>query len=65
MAANAIIVHGCPDREEYYDPAAPSASNHHWLPWLANQANIPTRAGRDTCGLLRVRSKSAFVARIA
>jgi predicted alpha/beta hydrolase family esterase len=34
---NAIVVHGCPDREEFYDPAVPSASNHLWLPWLANQ----------------------------
>jgi len=35
--ANAIIVHGCPPREEYYDPAVPSPGNHLWLPWLAKQ----------------------------
>jgi uncharacterized protein len=34
---NAIIVHGKPGRTEYYDPAVPSSSNHHWLPWLAKQ----------------------------
>jgi predicted alpha/beta hydrolase family esterase len=34
---NAIIVHGMPGRDEYYDPAVPSASNHHWLPWLSKQ----------------------------
>lgn len=34
---NAVIVHGKPGRPEYYDPDLPSASNHHWLPWLANQ----------------------------
>jgi predicted alpha/beta hydrolase family esterase len=34
---NAIIVHGMPSREEYYDSAVPSASSHHWLPWLAKQ----------------------------
>jgi len=34
---NAIILHGGPSREEYYDPAAPSMSNAHWLPWLQGQ----------------------------
>jgi uncharacterized protein len=34
---NAIIVHGRPSRETYYDPALPSQSNSHWLPWLAQQ----------------------------
>jgi predicted alpha/beta hydrolase family esterase len=34
---NAIILHGRPDRAEYYDPAAPSMSNAHWLPWLQGQ----------------------------
>ena len=31
---NAIILHGKPTRDEYYDPANPSESNSHWLPWL-------------------------------
>lgn len=31
---NAIILHGGPSKEEYYDPAMPSMSNAHWLPWL-------------------------------
>ena len=34
---NAIIVHGMPPKEEYYDPTAPSASNAHWIPWLSKQ----------------------------
>ena len=34
---NAIILHGKPDREEYYDPKAPSMSNAHWIPWLQGQ----------------------------
>jgi uncharacterized protein len=34
---NAIIVHGMPGKEEYYDCNAPSGSNHHWLPWLQKQ----------------------------
>jgi predicted alpha/beta hydrolase family esterase len=34
---NAIILHGGPDREEYYNPKAPSMSNAHWLPWLQAQ----------------------------
>ncbi len=34
---NAIIVHGMPDKEEYYSSDFPSASNSHWLPWLQKQ----------------------------
>src|SRR5581483_10012709 len=34
---NAIILHGSPSREEYYDPDVPSESNAHWLPWLQAQ----------------------------
>ena len=34
---NAIIVHGSPDRKEYYSADFPSASNSHWLPWLQKQ----------------------------
>lgn len=37
---NAIIVHGKPGKEEYYDPQHPSASNSHWIPWLQNQLLI-------------------------
>ena len=34
---NAIILHGVPNRQEYYDPAKPSMSNAHWIPWLQGQ----------------------------
>lgn len=34
---NAILLHGKPGKEEYYDPKIPSASNHHWFPWLQKQ----------------------------
>lgn len=34
---NAIILHGGPSKEEYYDPKAPSMSNSHWIPWLQGQ----------------------------
>lgn len=34
---NAIILHGKPDKKEYYDPKAPSMSNAHWIPWLQGQ----------------------------
>ncbi len=34
---NAILLHGLPSKEEYYDPERPSASNAHWFPWLQNQ----------------------------
>ncbi|EDK72638.1 hypothetical protein TM7_0211 [candidate division TM7 genomosp. GTL1] len=38
----AIILHGKPDpgEQEYYNPAFPSASNSHWLPWLQKQLLI-------------------------
>jgi predicted alpha/beta hydrolase family esterase len=34
---NAIILHGQPSKEEYYDFKKPSMSNAHWLPWLQGQ----------------------------
>ena len=34
---NAIIIHGMPDREEYYDVNRPASSNCHWLPWIQKQ----------------------------
>ena len=42
---NAIILHGGPDKKEYYDPKFPSQSNAHWIPWLQGQLlkhDIPT-----------------------
>ena len=33
----AIIIHGMPDREEYYDVSRPSPSNCHWYPWIQRQ----------------------------
>lgn len=42
---NAIILHGGPSKEEYYDLEAPSMSNAHWIPWLQGQLlkhDIPT-----------------------
>ncbi|HEX7259678.1 MAG TPA: alpha/beta hydrolase [Candidatus Saccharimonadia bacterium] len=41
---NAIILHGSPTREEFYDPNIPNESNCHWLPWLQAQlvkADVP------------------------
>lgn len=34
---NAIILHGQPGKEEYYDVERPSMSNAHWFPWLQGQ----------------------------
>lgn len=42
---NAIILHGGPSKEEYYDPTMLSVSNAHWFPWLQGQllkVDIPT-----------------------
>jgi predicted alpha/beta hydrolase family esterase len=36
----AIILHGMPDKENYFDSKADSQSNSHWLPWLQHQLNI-------------------------
>ncbi len=30
----AIIIHGMPDKEEYYDIKRPASSNCHWIPWI-------------------------------
>lgn len=43
---NAILIHGKPGKDEYYDSTFPSASNFHWFPWLQKQlviAGIPTQ----------------------
>ena len=34
---NAILLHGKPGKEEYYDSRLPSPSNYHWFPWLQKQ----------------------------
>lgn len=39
-ADNAIILHGVPEKEYYYDPDKPSESNAHWLPWLQKELII-------------------------
>lgn len=31
---NAILLHGLPSKDEYYNDQYPSASNSHWFPWL-------------------------------
>jgi predicted alpha/beta hydrolase family esterase len=30
----AIILHGMPSKEEYYDPNMAAPSNMHWIPWV-------------------------------
>jgi uncharacterized protein len=37
---NTIIVHGSPDKEEYFDDHFPSPSNFHWIPWLQKQISL-------------------------
>lgn len=37
---NAIILHGAPEKEYYYDVHKPSESNAHWLPWLQKELVI-------------------------
>lgn len=37
---NAIILHGKPSEEEYFNPTLPNESNRNWLPWLQKQLLI-------------------------
>ena len=37
---NAILVHGWADKQEFYNPKYPTASNSHWFPWLTKQLMI-------------------------
>lgn len=37
---NAILLHGTPDKEEYFSDKYPSSSNSHWFPWLQKQLLI-------------------------
>jgi predicted alpha/beta hydrolase family esterase len=37
---HAIILHGAPEKENYYDASKPSESNAHWLPWLQKELII-------------------------
>lgn len=37
---NAIILHGMPSKEGYYEPNRECPSNEHWLPWLQHQLII-------------------------
>lgn len=34
---DAVLLHGKPGKEEYYDANTPSCSNYHWFPWLQKQ----------------------------
>lgn len=33
----ALILHGMPSEEEYFDPNNPTPSNNHWLPWMRKE----------------------------
>jgi predicted alpha/beta hydrolase family esterase len=35
-----ILIHGWGDKDYFYDPNTPTASNSHWFPWLSNQLII-------------------------
>ena len=37
LMKNAIILHGTPSREEYYNSNSDAESNKHWIPWLQRQ----------------------------
>lgn len=36
----AIIIHGMPDKDEYFNVDGDSQSNSHWIPWLQQQLII-------------------------
>jgi len=33
----AFIIHGMPDKEDYFNPQGDAESNCHWLPWIQRQ----------------------------
>ncbi len=33
----AILIHGLPKKEHYYDLTSPSGSNSHWFPWVQHR----------------------------
>ncbi|MCX6755079.1 MAG: alpha/beta hydrolase [Candidatus Nomurabacteria bacterium] len=33
----AVIIHGLPEKEEFYSLTRPASSNCHWLPWIQKQ----------------------------
>lgn len=37
---NGLLLHGMPDKEEYFDSSIPSPSNNHWFPWLQHELLI-------------------------
>jgi predicted alpha/beta hydrolase family esterase len=37
---NVILLHGKPDKSEYYNPMLPSVSNANWHPWVQQQLSI-------------------------
>lgn len=37
MRRNAILIHGCCEKDEFFSDAHPSLSNAHWFPWLQKQ----------------------------
>lgn len=37
---NVIIVHGMPDRDEYYSPDGQTMSNSHFIPWLQKELQV-------------------------
>lgn len=37
---NALLVHGWPQKDEYYDLRWPTPSNSHWFPWVSKQLAV-------------------------
>lgn len=36
----AILIHGWPQKEEFFDLSQPSPSNNQWFPWLQKQLSV-------------------------
>lgn len=37
---NCILIHGRPDKEEFFDTSVPSLSNAHWFPWIQKKLMV-------------------------
>ncbi len=42
-----VLIHGMPDKEEYFSEEKPSSSNKHWFPWIQKKLAIHERLSQS------------------
>lgn len=53
----AIIIHGRPDEEEYFDDKFDSPSNSFWIPWIQHKLLINKIFAPDSRNAYSIQSK--------